>query len=391
METTQAVEGQPAEKSHPGGRRGTKWLIGLLIFGVAAVGVAISQGGDAVSPVRNDESVLLFPTAAHYNPKTQEWEAEIHGWVFEPQKTKLLNSALIKLLKKSFTLDPAAASSDIFQERAQWFLVDNEGGKAMVIDVDGQIATSKPSAPNGHFEATLSLPVGSSRPAEKLSVMSSRTVLKSDDKREFGNQVFLIPDRGISVISDIDDTIKVSNVRDHEELCRRTLFEEFEAVPDMASRYRVWAEAGAAFHYVSNSPWQLYDPLAQMLKDEKFPSGTVHLRHFRIQDGSFVSFLKNDSASKRQMIDSLLKRWPNRQFVLVGDSGERDPEIYGEVARAFPQQVVFVAIRRSTEDDPQGARFQSAFRDYPATNWTVFDDAAHLNVPVFTQTHPATP
>ena len=38
--------------------------------------------------------------------------------------------------------------------------------------------------------------------------------------------------------------------------------------------------------------------------------------------------------------------FPGRRFLLVGDSGERDPEVYAEVARRRPEQVTGIAIRQ---------------------------------------------
>ena len=50
-------------------------------------------------------------------------------------------------------------------------------------------------------------------------------------------------------------------------------------------------------------------------------------------------------------ISTLLRRFPNRQFVLIGDSGERDPEVFREVRNQHPQQIAEVLIRDVRGDE----------------------------------------
>ena len=142
------------------------------------------------------------------------------------------------------------------------------------------------------------------------------------DDRRFASVAFLLADSGVSVVSDIDDTVKISEVRDKQKLLRNTFMHEFQAVPGMADTYRTWAAAGAAFHYVSASPWQLFDPLDAFFKAASFPAGSLHLKQFRWKDSSFFSLFQDPVAYKKPIIAGLLTRYPHRRFVLVGDSGE---------------------------------------------------------------------
>ena len=65
-----------------------------------------------------------------------------------------------------------------------------------------------------------------------------------------------------------------------------------------------------------------------------------------------------------------------RRFILIGDSGEKDPEVYGDIARAFPRQIDRILIRRAPGDRLGEARFAEAFAGLPANRWHVFDDPA---------------
>jgi phosphatidate phosphatase APP1 len=130
------------------------------------------------------------------------------------------------------------------------------------------------------------------------------------------------------VISDIDDTIKITQVRDRRATLRNTFLRPFEPAPGMAEFCQNLARSNhAEFHYVSASPWQLYLPLAEFVRSNGFPSGTFVLKKFRWKDRSFLSLFADPEKYKSAVIEPLLKRFPNRRFVLIGDSGEL-PEIY---------------------------------------------------------------
>ena len=98
-----------------------------------------------------------------------------------------------------------------------------------------------------------------------------------------GSLLQLIDERGVSVITDIDDTIKITAVTNRRELLMNTFLREFRAVSGMAELYRRWATGGAAFHYVSSSPWQLFSVLSEYTETEAFPAGSMHLRSFRLR------------------------------------------------------------------------------------------------------------
>lgn len=62
----------------------------------------------------------------------------------------------------------------------------------------------------------------------------------------------------------------------------------------------------------------------------------------------------------------------------MGDSGEKDPEIYGELARRHPEQIEAIYIRDVTGEGPEAERYGEAFRDVPEGKWRVFKEAGEL-------------
>jgi phosphatidate phosphatase APP1 len=196
-------------------------------------------------------------------------------------------------------------------------------------------------------------------------------------------QIHFIGPKGWSVISDIDDTIKISHVHDRRALVHATFCEPFLAVPGMASVYQAWASAGSQFHYVSASPWQLYPSLDEFLGTNRFPEGTFHMKTVRLKDSSVWDMFGPQNRYKSAEISALLKRAPERRFLLVGDSGEQDPEIYGELARQRPKQIAHILIRNVTDEGSDAPRYRECFRSLPTELWTIFEDARILeNLPL---------
>ena len=146
----------------------------------------------------------------------------------------------------------------------------------------------------------------------------------------------------------------------------------------MATLFREWAGQGAAFHYVSSSPWQLYRNLAGLFDQEGFPEGSFHLLAFRLRDHLFRKILMLRRSGKGSVIKGILQMFPQRKFILVGDSGEADPEIYASIAQKFPRQVARVFIREVAGPRNTQQRFNKAFRKIPPSVAATFRDPQEL-------------
>ncbi|MEQ2007985.1 MAG: App1 family protein [Limisphaerales bacterium] len=325
--------------------------------------------------LRSDERVLFYPTVARRDAAGGEWRVPVHGLVFEPERRALTAAALRTAL--GLVAEPKdAAERKVFESRASAFLVDNERGKQISVRVGERMFPIGESAADGHVRGEFRLPDADAKP------VIFRAVTRAGDTREFRGTAHLLADTGLSVISDVDDTIKVSHVRDRQALLRKTFYEPFQAVDGMATVYRAWAEEGTSFHYVSASPWQLYEPIVEFAATNRFPAGSWHMKQFRVKDSSFLALLDSPEAYKPGVIEPMLRQFPQRRFVLVGDSGERDPEIYGALSRQFPQQVHRVFIRDVTGEDAKAARYEAAFKGVPRERWQIFREPKEIQAAV---------
>ncbi len=333
--------------------------------------------GAPVSKVKPDEDVMFFPTIAYRAADGTNWNVEIHGCVYEPDK-RFVELALLTAALELDRVKMTPAEYALFKERSRLFMVDHKGGRTIVFRVAGREFGSGTSRADGQFFAIISLSDAEEKQFEREGARIA-AVLPPKDKREFAVQVKLLNPSGITVISDIDDTVKITGVHDRKATLRNTFLEPFKAVPGMAAAYQRWAHAACAqFCYVSASPWQLFQPLSEFIRTNGFPTGPFYLKNFRWKDKSFFALFEGPEIYKPLVIEPLLVRFPERLFVLVGDSGERDPEIYGALARSHPQQVVRIFIRDVTGQASDSERYRSAFRDLPPAMWKVFRDPAEI-------------
>lgn len=184
-------------------------------------------------------------------------------------------------------------------------------------------------------------------------------VLASEDLSAT-QEVKVIEPYGVSIISDIDDTVKRSNISGGaKEIFRNTFVRELgdlhiEGVKEWFNRMH---ELGVSFHYCSNSPWQLFPVLASYFKLASLPPGSLHLKQY---SGMLQGIFEPVAERKKTTLNKLLRDFPERKFLLVGDSGEADLEVYTELALANPGRILAVFIRDVTTPEETGF-FDSGF------------------------------
>jgi phosphatidate phosphatase APP1 len=337
----------------------------------------------ADSPIKSDEVVIFFPTFARLDPEKQTWTLPIHGWIYEPEMDSIRRRLALGMLRRALDLDENDAETAYFKQRARAFLVDNEKGKKIPIRLGERTIVLDESDERGHFRGEVRLTADEAKKLlaaqkGKTGWLDFQAVLREGDNRSFSGRVQLIGDEGVSVITDIDDTIKISEVTNKKALLANTFLREYRAVPGMPEVYAKWAEGQAVFHYVSASPWQLYEFLDEFRGKAGYPSGSFHMKTFRWKDSSFLALFQSPEKYKPGVIEPILKAFPQRKFVLVGDSGEKDPEIYAALARKFESQIAQVLIRDVTGEAADVERYRKCFEGIPRQRWRIFKDAKDI-------------
>lgn len=338
------------------------------------------------APARNDGMLVFFPT---YARRTQTgWNATVAGMVARPLPERSRRRVLaVAVLRRLLDLDDAETDSDVFRKRAEVFFFQRVAGRRVGITIGDRSVDAGSSDRRGHFQVAIDFDDAFAATFARGGGLLDYTggVRAADVEAEAAppaaGRVHLVDGAGTSVISDIDDTVKVTNVADRRELLRNTLVREFVAVEGMPEVYRRWQDAGAVFHYVSSSPWQLSDCLCRFLGAAGLPAGSMHLKLFRLKEATPLGRLPSRKRGKRRTIERIMDDFPARKFVLVGDSGERDPEVYAAIARRRPEQVSRIIIREVPTKASRAKvreRLGKLARRLPADVFTVFQTADEL-------------
>ncbi|GET67465.1 DUF2183 domain-containing protein [Rhizophagus irregularis DAOM 181602=DAOM 197198] len=164
--------------------------------------------------------------------------------------------------------------------------------------------------------------------------------------------VSLIEDEGISVISDIDDTIKLTGVSSGPRIAlSNTFLYELCEVPGMADVYMDW----------------------------------YNKAHLKFYNDLVKSLLEEPGLTKKKYIEKIFKDFPRRKFILIGDSGEYDMEIYSKIASTYPEQVLHVFIRDVSSESLKKLSESSTKR---SRSFPFISTRSSSNVPIRTKTMP---
>jgi phosphatidate phosphatase APP1 len=159
------------------------------------------------------------------------------------------------------------------------------------------------------------------------------------------------------VISDIDDTVIRTDATRLLSMLRRTLLENARTrlpFPGVAQFYTALhggthGAAGNPVFYVSSSPWNLYPLLSEFLEHQHIPLGPLLLRDWGISEHGVLP--TGHGSHKLGAIRQILDSYPAMPFILIGDSGQEDPEIYSRIVHDYGSRIRAVYIRDVTHAD----------------------------------------
>ncbi len=237
-------------------------LISALLY------ISDSAHANYIQTNSENRSITIYTTYGYSDG--DYWVIPIRVWVYEPR------SYLVRLatrISRNFT-DHNPENTEIFRNRIRYFAADSKSRRSVTIQFPGdpdekhylitdQRGNTSRTGINGFTSGKIKLPLETAD-----EILKSRETddgwldIKAVTRGISGSgQVQLIEPEGLSIISDIDDTVKVTEIpAGARGVVRNTFYKEFSAAPGMSDLYGEWDHA--AFHYVSGAPWQLYRPLS---------------------------------------------------------------------------------------------------------------------------------
>ncbi len=271
-----------------------------------------------------------------------QWNGLVSGVAVRARSHRIRRRVLINLLGRLMDARPEQLQTEICRRRTEpFFLAPARATRVRFTVQDRPIAGFARTKRNGHFRIRVHHEMLPPLPATTDSIEISAAI----PNHQVTSRLHLLEPRGLSVISDIDDTIKFSNVENRAELLANTFLREFQVIPGMSDVYGWLAGQGARFHYVTASPWQLHEHLQQFMIDFSYPDGSMHFRTFRLSDHLLKRLGVIHRGGKSSAVRRILASCPQRKFVLIGDSGEKDPQIYARCFRDHPHAIQRILIR----------------------------------------------
>ena len=308
--------------------------------------------------IRRRREPRVFHIQPYHGHGTTEW-LYVSGRVFEGQP-----------------VPPARAEDAVV--RNLWHAIRRMGSDevpaARVAVSTNGVSTTALAGDDGFFEVRL--PVHTPDPATEVwrEVRFELVDPRPIRGPAVATALAIVPPRSarFGIISDIDDTVVQSDVANLLRLLRLVLLTNAHArppFPGVAAFYRaLHAGVGGAsdnpIFYVSSSPWNFYDLLMEILEVHDLPAGPLFLKDYGLAPDLLLA--RGHEEHKLGAIETILAAHPGLRFILVGDSGQRDPEIYSEVVQRHPNRVETIYIRdvSNSERDAEVRRIATNLSAY---------------------------
>ncbi|KXH33271.1 hypothetical protein CSIM01_03185 [Colletotrichum simmondsii] len=335
-------------------------------------------------PVTDDDIVWLLDNTAYKPSRLGSWQAEFVAAIFEKEpKCKVVD--IVQGVAERLGLSDDAEERKTIEERIMPFLWDVQPARHLRVVHQKKELKLGPSGSNGITTDTLKIheqPTGS-------TVTSSAAVPRGATGLLEMKTFFAAPE-GWAIISDIDDTIKLTQTSDPIGILRETFVNEprpIEGMPELYRNISALLPQESPWFYLSASPYNLY-PFLREFRDKYYPPGSIILRDssWKTVAGLLSALTMATEQYKVERMKKVHEWLPKRKFILIGDSTQSDPEAYGDIYREFKGWIKLILIRKVTDiaaigisakNEPE--RFEKAFKNIPRDDWFVFENPVDCN------------
>lgn len=228
---------------------------------------------------------------------------------------------------------------------------DEESGQILHTDNNGYINKKlqvhlAPGLHTVHYKITKDYELHARNPKHAVAV------IKKPSEDVFWNSKVLVisSDQTVGVISDIDDTIMTSQVpfrfiaafkllleNPHKRKVVKGMNELFKTI------YELWPDVFTI--YLSATPWNMYDISRHFISKLNFPFGPLILQDLGPSENKIFESSKKH---KQGYLNKLLADFPKTKWILIGDNGQHDPQIYSAIAANSPDRILAILIRQLT-------------------------------------------
>jgi phosphatidate phosphatase APP1 len=179
------------------------------------------------------------------------------------------------------------------------------------------------------------------------------------------------------VISDLDDTVIQSRITSFLQAMRTVMLGNARTrlpFPGVAAFYQALEKGGDGartnpIFYVSSSPWNIHDIIADFMDIQGIPRGPINLRDWDVALSALTS--SRHRHFKEPVIRELLDLYPALPFILIGDNSQHDPEIYRAILGRYPDRILAIYIRNVDANPERSASVRALAREVLAAGSTL--------------------
>lgn len=347
--------------------------------------------------------------SAYANWTRQGWNVRVHGNVY---KTPNISTEKIDRLASNFLVDTELVGlSDTEKAQARnvtkSIYVVQQANESVTIDFVNNVSVHpgeaidvrgarKITVPNnttalGEFDAFVQLknmtrPEGGYLiPGDQTSQIQTLNMYAGGPDNDGNSTAYFVPPEGITVLSDIDDILRITRIYRPVEGLLNTFARPFTPWLNMPEIFANWASsiADLHFHYMTTTPEQLTRTYMDFIY-KTYPLGSFDTRPINCTGVSATMSIR------KHLLRKIFQTFPKRRFILIGDTSNSDVmKEYPDLYHRYPDQVLCIFIRNTTETDPgniRGYKFiynTEGFKGIPQDNYmffTVPDDLANLDI-----------
>ena len=339
-----------------------------------------------------------YDNRGYGNWTDQGWNLRFHGNVYKQPNTsesKLNDLANIFLVGTSVEELPPSQASQARNLTAEIFVLQQsdqnvtfnlapaptagasgeQGGGGAVTPSGGsqQVKFPTPTTPEGDFDGFVQINDAGLSNGNSTDQIQRLNVYTQGDIN--GNATaYLVPDTGLTVISDIDDILRVTKIYQPKEGILNSFARPFTPWMNMPDIYSNWSISipNFHFHYLTTTPEQITRNYMDFIY-KTYPGGSFDTRPLNFSDVSATLSIR------KYLLIKIFQTYPHRKFVLVADTSNSDVmRDYPEMVTDFPGQVQCILLRNTSSTDP-GDKFPYDTKGFKGVDPNLY---MFFNVPV---------
>lgn len=362
--------------------------------------LGISDGDLDAKPTQ----VLNIPPYANWT--NEGWSVRVHGNVY---KLPNISQSKVDDLANVFLIDTSVdklsdsekaqarnltRSIFVVQQKDESVTVDFvpnfvvANGSSLVSAKGGSQKITLPynTTDEGDFDTFVTLrntsgPGGYLTPGNETSRIQAINLYAEGTNNNGNATAYLVPPEGLTIISDIDDILRVTKIYQPKEGLLNTFARAFTPWRNMPDIYANWSTSlpEMHFHYLTTTPEQGTRNYMEFIYDT-YPMGSFDTRPLNFSDVSATLSIR------RFLLDKVFQTFPKRRFVLVADTSNSDVmKDYPALYKDYPGQVQCIFLRNTSATD-DGDKFPyntKGFKDIPQDRYMFFkvpDDLTNLDI-----------